>query len=144
MTRAGSAGSLYTPEILGLAVELARYPFDASAPHVGDARSRSCGSVVRISYGNAADDPIGLEVSACAIGQAAAAIFARSAGGSSSDDLARTLDQLERWLADEDAVPDWPGIEILTDARGYPGRHGAIILPWKAAQQALSKREASQ
>jgi hypothetical protein len=35
-------------------------------------------------------------------------------------------------------LPDWPDIQQIEPARDYPGRHGAIALPWKAALDALS------
>ena len=43
------ADKLYTPELLGLAVSLADYPFDEGSPHRGSARSRSCGSTLETS-----------------------------------------------------------------------------------------------
>ena len=36
-------------------------------------------------------------------------------------------------------MPDWPDLEMLAPALPYPGRHGAILLPWRAAADALSK-----
>ena len=36
-----------------------------------------------------------------------------------------------------------PYFTVLAPARAYPGRHGAMLLPWKAALDALSKREAA-
>jgi hypothetical protein len=35
-------------------------------------------------------------------------------------------------------LPDWPGVEAIAAARDYPARHGAIMLPWTAARDALS------
>ena len=43
-----SATVLYTPEVLGLATSLARYPWDESLPLRAGARSRSCGSTVML------------------------------------------------------------------------------------------------
>jgi hypothetical protein len=36
-------------------------------------------------------------------------------------------------------LPDWPDFSLLEAARDYPGRHGALQLPWRAALDALSK-----
>lgn len=135
---------LYTPEVLSLAVELARYPLTPDLPVTGEARSRTCGSTLRL--GLALDDAhrvarVGMQATACAVGQAAAALFARGAPGLAPADLERHLDNLERWLADEGSPPDWPGIEIIARAQAYPARHGAILLPWKAAQAALGKAD---
>jgi hypothetical protein len=46
---------------------------------------------------------------------------------------------LERWLAGEGDLPAWSGIGALAPARDHPGRHGALLLPWKAACEALSQ-----
>nr|WP_247713632.1 iron-sulfur cluster assembly scaffold protein [Qipengyuania sphaerica] len=122
--------------MLALAVELADYPYDPTAPLQGEARSRSCGSTIQLSAGS---EQLGLKVTACAVGQAAAAIFAREFPGKSHAELEKVLHQIEEWLHGAGVRPDWPGIEMLETARAYPGRHGAILLPWRAALDALSK-----
>lgn len=141
MPQAGSAARLYTPELLALAIELADYPLLPALPRMGDARSRSCGSRVRFACSLGSENRIerlGLEVTACAVGQAAAAIFAVRAAGKTLDDVQRSLSGIEAWLAGSDVMPPWPRIERLAPALAYPGRHGAILLPWKAAVEALS------
>jgi len=35
-------------------------------------------------------------------------------------------------------APDWPDLALVAPARAYPARHGAMLLPWKAAAAALS------
>lgn len=136
----GSA-KLYTPSILSLAVELARYPMRTSLDLHGEAKSSTCGSTLEVGLACnplGAIEELGLRVSACAIGQASAAIFARHAKGRSRTDISQALDELSMWLADGGKAPDWPDLSQLAAAQGYPARHGAILLPWKAAQQALS------
>ncbi|RJX66411.1 iron-sulfur cluster assembly scaffold protein [Tsuneonella suprasediminis] len=128
--------------MLALAVSLAGYPLLTDLPLSGEARSRTCGST--LSVGLACDsagriERLGLRVAACAVGQASAALFARAAVGSDASHIAATLAEFERWLADEGPLPDWPELAILEPARAYPGRHGAILLPWIAAHDALSK-----
>lgn len=129
--------ALYSPELLALAVELADNPYDADAPLQGQSHSRSCGSSILLSLDPASK--LGLRVTACAVGQASAAIFARHFSTRPRDRLSATLDQIERWLGAEGELPDWPDMQILEPARAYPGRHGAILLPWRAALDALSK-----
>jgi hypothetical protein len=72
------------------------------------------------------------------VGQAAAAIFARHAAGRSAADLAATLHEIEAWLAQDGPLPAWPDFTLIEAAGAYPGRHGAILLPWRAALAALS------
>jgi NifU-like protein involved in Fe-S cluster formation len=132
---------LYSPAMLGLATELARFPMSGDLPLCFEARSRSCGSVITVgvALGCAQDIArIGMQVSACAIGQASAALLAQNAVGTSAVGIMQTTGQLERWLAGEGPLPDWPGIVVLAPALAHPGRHGALLLPWTAASMALS------
>lgn len=136
-----SATVLYTPELLGLAVELAAHPLREDLPRRGEAHSRICGSRVIVTLD--ADEAgriaaIGARVTACAIGQAAAALFLRSAEGRDANEIAAALEALEAWLAGEGEPPGWPGIAQIETARPYTARHPAILLPWKAALEALS------
>ena len=133
--------TLYSRDILHLAVRLADYPFHDDWPHIGEARSRTCGSTVRLCARLDADriGSIGMNVAACAVGQAAAAIFASHAKGCSADDLALAEARLALWLAGGGARPSWPEVEKLEPALDYPARHRAILLPWNAALRALSK-----
>jgi NifU-like protein involved in Fe-S cluster formation len=136
-----SADKLYTPELLGLAVSLADYPADPSLPLHGQARSKSCGSTLAADLAVDAEgriEALGLQVRACAVGQAAAAIFARAASNRTLDDIDKTYAALTAWLAGTDAMPDWPGLAAIAPAREFPARHGAIMLPWTAARDALS------
>lgn len=129
--------ALYSPQLLALAVELADYPFDPSAPCLGEANSRTCGSSIRMSFEGDMRD-VGVKVSACAVGQASAAIFVRHCLGKSEAELVDFLAQIESWLEGNANLPNWPDIHLIEPARDYPGRHGAILLPWKAALAALS------
>ena len=136
-----AADKLYTPELLGLAVALADYPADPSLPLHGEARSKSCGSTLAADIAVDGDGRIvalGLRVRACAVGQAAAAIFARAAADRTLEDIETAHEALTAWLAGAEAMPDWPGLAAIAPARAYAARHGAIMLPWTAARDALS------
>ncbi|WP_338465745.1 iron-sulfur cluster assembly scaffold protein [Novosphingobium sp. ZN18A2] len=139
-----SAKGLYTPEILAAATGLSAWPWDEGLPLRGNARSRSCGSSIALALGT--DDAgairaIGIRPHACAVGQAAAQVFARSATGKAADDLKQARQQIAAWLAGDPAAPDWPGISLLDNARAYPARHAAILLAWDAAIDALENRQ---
>lgn len=137
-----TATKLYSPALLGLATGLARYPLGDNLPLRAEARSRSCGSVIAI--GLALDDGgrigrIGMRVSACAIGQASAALLAEGGLGADPANLRAATDALGAWLAGEGDLPGWPApLDPLAPALAHPGRHGALLLPWKAAVEALS------
>jgi NifU-like protein involved in Fe-S cluster formation len=139
------SSKLYSPELLGLATGLASFSLTDDLPLRAEVRSRSCGSVIAI--GLALDDRglvsgVGMKVSACAIGQASAALLALSIRGNNPGSVILTGQGLAAWLAGEGELPAWPGIAALVPARDHPGRHGALLLPWKAASEALSSEAA--
>ena len=132
---------LYSPEILAAAVGLAEFPFDPALPFQGEARSRSCGSTLGLALSldkHGRIVRIGCRAQACAVGQAAAQIFATAAPGRSAAEIAAARNELALWLNDSRSAPDWPGIALLDPARDYPARHGAILLAWDAALAALA------
>jgi NifU-like protein involved in Fe-S cluster formation len=138
-----SATVLYTPEVLALATGLSEFGWDDGLPLRGEARSRSCGS--SLSLGLSLDnegrvEKVGLKSHACAIGQAAASIFAKSACGRTLDEIASSARSLEGWLGGKGEIPEWPGLAAIAAARDYPARHPAIMLAWKAASELLPSR----
>lgn len=135
-----SAERLYTAQVLGLATQLAAWPWDEGLPLRGASRSRSCGSSLELALeldGQGRIARIGLRAQACAIGQAAAAIFAGGAQGLDGGAVRGAAEELATWLAGAGAMPDWPGLDALAAAQAVPGRHGAIMLAWNAARDLL-------
>lgn len=130
-----SVATLYTPDVLALATGLAGWRIDDALPYRGTARSASCGSTLTVGFATDAAGlitQIGVSAQACAIGQASAAIMVGAAIGRSITDIARAESDIANWLAGEGALPDWPGLAAIAPARGFPGRHGAILLAWRA------------
>jgi len=137
-----AAAVLYTPEVLGLAIELARYPLTDDLVLRGEGRSKSCGSTIVLGLAIGAGgtvERIGVRSQACAIGQAAAAIFAGAAAGQTPAQIERAGREISAWLGGEGDLPEWPGLTGIAAARDYPARHGAVMLPWSAAVEALSR-----
>jgi NifU-like protein involved in Fe-S cluster formation len=135
------SSKLYTPDLLALAIGLSDFPLTDDLPLRAEARSRSCGSVITI--GLALDDHglvsrVGMQIKACAIGQASAALLAQAVRGDIPGHICQMAQALENWLAGTGDLPHWRGIAALAPARDYPGRHGALLLPWTAAASALS------
>ena len=135
-----SSAALYNAEVLGLATSLADYPLSADLPRRGSARAPTCGSTIELGLAVDAAGRItgvGLRAQACAIGQAAAAIFAQAAPGTDRREIESAVSAIEQWSAGG-ALPHWPGIALIAAARDYPARHGAILLAWRAALVALA------
>ncbi|MFP5328843.1 MAG: iron-sulfur cluster assembly scaffold protein [Alphaproteobacteria bacterium] len=133
---------LYTTEILRLAASL-RPPAEDFGPVDCAAmrRSPTCGSTVTVFVkldpeGRIAD--IAQDVSACAFGQASAALVEASAPGRAREDVTTALAELSSWLSGQrDVPPSWPGFEALAPARSRKSRHGAILLPLRALAAAM-------
>ena len=138
---AGVTEPLYTRDILRLAAAI---PGQRSFAEMGDAavfRSPTCGSRVatRVTLDEAGRVArIEQAVEACAFGQAAAALVGTGAIGMTGDEAAAALPGVERWL-DEECVEPWPGLTVLDPARARRGRHGAILLPFRALIAAINE-----
>lgn len=131
----------YTPEILRLAASLEAPRALDRVDGRAELRSPTCGSTIATVV--AMDDAgrvsvLSQTVSACAFGQASAALLDRGAPGRSSKEVHEALDQLTDWLGGKRADPgDWPGLDALAPARTKTGRHGAILLPFRALLRAM-------
>jgi len=132
--------TLYNKDILRLA---------ASIPHLGRLerplatvvrRSPICGSEVTVDAvtdENGCLAALGLQVRACALGQASASLMAAHALGKTSAELSAARDSLDAFLSGNAGEPeDWPGLQVFDNARPYVARHGAILLPFEALAEA--------
>jgi NifU-like protein involved in Fe-S cluster formation len=134
---------LYNTQILRLAATI---PFHErlEAPMASvETRSPVCGSRVTVDIdldGEGRVAAVGMLVRACALGQASASLMGAHVVGRTPGELAEARDALTAWLAGErDAVPDWPGFELLVPALPHRGRHASIRLAFEAAAQAAAQ-----
>ena len=131
---------LYDTTILRLAATIPHLGRLAAPQGTADRRSTLCGSRVVADVELDASgrvSALGIDVSACALGQASANLMASHAIGRTPEELAEARDALAAWLAGEREDPGcWPGLDQLVRARPYSGRHGAIRLPFEAAADA--------
>lgn len=132
---------LYNQELLALAVGNAEFPRLTTPDYQVERRAPLCGSRIWIDLETDAAGCIarlGMKVEACVIGQAAASVMARAAIGKSDRQMAAAEAAIAAWLTGDAALPDWPGFAALAPARDYPARHGAILLPFSAANAAMT------
>ncbi|HEX3676247.1 MAG TPA: iron-sulfur cluster assembly scaffold protein [Sphingomicrobium sp.] len=131
----------YTTEILRLAASLQEMRALEREDGRAELRSPTCGSRIAIVVQLDRDRRVQMlsqQVHACAFGQASAALVQRHAVGRTHDEVADALVMISRWLAEEqDEAGDWPGIAALEPARPRKGRHGAILLPFRALLAAI-------
>ena len=132
---------LYTTEILRLAASLQEMRELEREDGRAELKSPTCGS--RITIAVQLDEErriatISQQVHACAFGQASAALVQQHAVGRAHDEIAEALVTISRWLAQEQDQADcWPGLDALSPARTRKGRHGAILLPFRALLAAI-------
>ena len=125
---------LYTTEILRLAASLDAPPELDRVDGEAEVRSPTCGSRVATSVQveNGQIEALSQQVHACAFGQASAALLQRSAVGRRRDNVEQALCELGDWLSGADVALSWPGLDALAPARPKAGRHGAMLLPFRA------------
>ena len=136
---------LYNKDILRLAASIPHHRRLPDAQASVEKRSPTCGSRVtadvKMDDGRVAD--MGLDVKACALGQASAALMAAQAIGMSTDELEQARDKLTAYLAGNSEDLDfWPGLAVLAPARGYPARHASIRLGFEAIAEAARMADA--
>jgi NifU-like protein involved in Fe-S cluster formation len=131
---------LYTLDILRLAASLPEPRKLERVDGSASERSPTCGSVVetKVQLRDGQVEALSQTVTACAFGQASAALVAREAAGRGADEVQTALGELSCWLSGEsDQAPEWPGFDALAPARSRKGRHGAILLPLRALAAAI-------
>jgi len=136
------SATLYTTDILRLATSTAGFARLAEPGGSAERRSPVCGSRVSADVrldGAGAVAEIGMEVRACALGQASSALMATAVKGATLPRLEQVTADLRAYLSgSSETLPDWPGMEIFTPARAYPARHAAILIPFEAVSAAVA------
>jgi NifU-like protein involved in Fe-S cluster formation len=131
---------LYNTVILRLASTIPHAERLAEPHGTSERRSPVCGSRVMVDV--RLDDEgrvveLGQLVRACALGQASASLMGSAAIGRTAEELGEARDALAAWLAGErDNAGEWPGMQWLEPARGYPARHASIRLAFEAVAEA--------
>ncbi|MDT0684010.1 iron-sulfur cluster assembly scaffold protein [Roseicyclus sp. F158] len=138
---------LYSGRILALAADIPNVGrLDAPEASVKK-RSPLCGSTVTVDVVSEAGrvTELGLDVKACALGQASSAVFGKSAIGTTREQIERGRDQLRAMLKEDGPVPDAPfdGLEALVPARDFKNRHASILLVFEAAADAMATVESA-
>jgi len=137
--------TLYTREILRLAASIPHHKRLESPQASVEKNSPICGSRVVVDLALDREgriEALGLEVRACALGQASAALMGRHALGRTGADLESARDAFSAWLTGAREDPGaWPGLDLFSDARAFPARHAAILLAFEAGAAAARKAE---
>lgn len=137
------SSALYSKDILRLATSIPNLGRLTAPDGTSERRSPLCGSRITVDVvldGEGKVRELGQMVSACALGQASAAVMGQSVVGKSATDIAAARDSLKAWLSGEGALPtDWVGLDVFEPALSHAARHGAIMLPFEAAAEAAEQ-----
>ena len=133
----------YTREILRLAASIPYLERFEELEGATERRSPTCGSRMRVAVELDWANRVRIfrqAVEACAYGQATAALMGGHVMGRSAEEVGAALAELEAWLGGKGDLPSaWPGLEVLEPARSRKGRHGAILLPFRALLAAIEE-----
>lgn len=134
---------LYSQRILALAADIPHAERISEPEGSATKRSPLCGSVVTVDVlmadGRVAD--LGMDVKACALGQASAAVLGGAAIGRAASEIETARDQLRAMIRDGADAPEGPfaAMEALIPARDYRNRHASILLAWDALLDAMDQ-----
>lgn len=139
--------NLYSNRILALTTDIPRLGRLEAPTATVKKRSPLCGSTVTVDViveGGVVTD-YAQDVKACALGQAAAAIFGSAVIGLSRRQIEKARDQLRAMLKDGGPVPEAPfdGLEVLKPAADFRNRHASILLAFDATAEAMALAEAA-
>ena len=104
--------------------------------------SRVCGSELTLDLKMEGDviADFGLDVQACALGQAAASLISRNLIGAGADELFRLHEQMTAMLKQNAPPPGgerWKELAALQPIRDYPQRHRSTLLMVEAIVECL-------
>ena len=133
--------TLYNSRILRLAAATAEQVRLASPQGTAVRVSPVCGSKVTADVNLDARGRVaefGMEVRACALGQAASTLVGADIIGKDRVALSAARAELANWLAGRsETAPEWVGMEVFAPARPHRARHPSILLAFDAAVAAL-------
>lgn len=138
---------LYSREILRRTTQLQHLGRLDDPQGAADRVAKLCGSTVHVEVrldGDGVSD-FAMEVQACALGQAAAAILSQHVIGAPVPEVFAARDAL-RGLLKGEAVhfPErFADLQILSGVKDYPARHASTLLALEATCEAISLAQAS-
>ncbi|MBP2157596.1 MULTISPECIES: iron-sulfur cluster assembly scaffold protein [Asticcacaulis] len=134
---------LYSREILRRTTQLQHLGRLRAPQGAADRVAKLCGSTVHVEVrldGDTVGD-FAMEVEACALGQAAAAILSQHVIGAPVADVFAARDALRALLKGEAAAfPErFADLHILSGVKDYPARHASTLLALEATCEAICR-----
>jgi NifU-like protein involved in Fe-S cluster formation len=138
---------LYSARILTLVANMPRAGRLAAPQASAEKTAKLCGSriVVDVVVENGKVADFAQEVSACALGQASAAVLGAEIIGTDLSELELARDALAAMLKSNGPPPvgRFAELAVLEPVKDYPARHASTLLAFEAAVEAVRKATAS-
>lgn len=134
---------LYSARILGLVANMPRAGRLAAPDASAEKSAKLCGSriTVDVVVENGKIVDYAQDVSACALGQAAAAILGANVIGAELSDIELARDSLAAMLKANGPPPAgrFAELAVLEPVKDYPARHASTLLAFEATVEAVRK-----
>ncbi len=136
------SASLYNNDILRLAASIPHHQRLADPQASVEKRSPTCGSRitadVRMADGRLAE--MGLDVKACALGQATAGVLGQHVVGASLSEIADARDAMIAMLKSGGEGPSgrFEDLRLLKQVADYPARHASTLVSLEATLEAVN------
>ena len=132
---------IYSAKVLRLAAETPRLGRLSDAHASSEKVSKLCGSRVVVDVkveGDLVSD-FAQDVTACALGQAAASVLGAHVIGATLGELEGTRDAFRAMLKAGGPAPEgrFADLALLAAVRDYPARHASTLLAFEAAAEAV-------
>lgn len=136
---------LYSQRILEFAGNISRTERLKNPQASAKTHSKLCGSTIIVDL-NVCDGVVsnfGQEVRACALGQAAASVMARTIIGATPFELKKLHMQMYEMLKNDGAAPQdrFADLKYFAPIRDYPARHASTLLVFDAVVECLAQIE---
>ncbi len=132
---------LYSREILRRTTQLEHLGRLNEPQGSADRVAKLCGSTIHVDVRLAGDtvEDFAMEVQACALGQAAAAIVSQNVIGATTTEITSAREALRALLKGEDVVfpQRFADLAILRSVKDYPARHASTLLSLEATCDAI-------
>jgi NifU-like protein involved in Fe-S cluster formation len=134
---------LYSAKILTLVANIPRTGRLAAPDASSEKTSKLCGSkiIVDVSVTDGRVSDFAQDVSACALGQASAAILGANVIGADLSEIAFARDSLRAMLKTNGSPPAgrFSELAVLEPVKDYPARHASTLLAFEATVEAVRK-----
>ena len=139
--------ALYSNRILALVASIPRTGRLSAPAGTSEKSSKLCGSriVVDVDLTDGRVSDFAQDVSACALGQASAAVLGAHVIGADLAEIELARDALKAMLKANGPPPAgrFAELAVLEPVKDYPARHASTLLAFEAAVEAVSRATAT-